>query len=58
MVGGGKYAVDVCRPLFDALHQVSARSRTNDRDNFTWYPEEYGWMHCGDPGAGHFVDGA
>ena len=56
MVGGGKYAVDVCRPLFDALAPgISAAPRTNDRDSFTWYPEEYGWMHCGDPGAGHFV---
>ena len=56
MVGGGKYAVDVCRPLFDALAPgISAAPRTNDGDRFTWYPEEYGWMHCGDPGAGHFV---
>ena len=22
---------------------------------YTLYPEEYGWMHCGGPGAGHFV---
>ena len=56
MVGGGKSAVDVCRPLFDALAPgISAAPRTNDSDNFTWYPEEFGWMHCGDPGAGHFV---
>ena len=56
MVGGGKSAVDVCRPLFDALAPgIGGAPRTSDRDNFTWYPEEYGWMHCGDPGAGHFV---
>jgi 6-phosphogluconate dehydrogenase len=56
MVGGGKPAVDVCRPLFDALSPgIHASPRTNDGDNFTWYPEEYGWMHCGDAGAGHFV---
>ena len=51
-----KAAVDVCRPLFDALSPgINASPRTNDGDNFTWYPEEYGWMHCGDAGAGHFV---
>ena len=55
MVGGGKYAVDVCRPIFDALAPgIGAAPRTGDRD-YIWYPEEYGWMHCGDPGAGHFV---
>ena len=34
MVGGGKYAVDVCRPLFDALAPgISAAPRTNDGDS-------------------------
>jgi 6-phosphogluconate dehydrogenase len=57
MVGGGSTAVDVCRPLFDALAPgIGAAPRTGNTDtNFTWYPEEYGWMHCGDAGAGHFV---
>ena len=55
MVGGGKSAVDVCRPVFDALAPgMDGAPRTNNRD-FTWYPEEYGWMYCGGPGAGHFV---
>jgi len=55
MVGGGGTAVDVCRPLFDALAPgIGAAPRTGNT-NFTWYPEEYGWMHCGGPGAGHFV---
>ena len=55
MVGGSDTAVSVCRPIFDALAPgISAAPRTGDRD-FTWYPEEYGWMFCGGPGAGHFV---
>ena len=56
MVGGSDTAVSVCRPIFDALSPgISAAPRTSDRDDFTWYPEEYGWMYCGGPGAGHFV---
>ena len=55
MVGGTDTAVSVCRPIFDALAPgIGAAPRTGDRD-FTWYPEEYGWMFCGGPGAGHFV---
>jgi len=55
MVGGTDTAVSVCRPIFDALAPgINAAPRTGDRD-FTWYPEEFGWMFCGGPGAGHFV---
>ena len=55
MVGGSDTAVSVCRPIFDALAPgIDAAPRTGDR-NFTWYPEEYGWMFCGPAGAGHFV---
>ena len=55
MVGGGSSAVDVCRPLFDALSPgIGAAPRTRDGD-YTWYPEEYGWIYAGGPGAGHFV---
>ena len=54
MVGGGNTAVDTCRPMFDALAPgVNAAPRTQPDSNFTWYPEEYGWMHCGPAGAGH-----
>ena len=56
MVGGGNTAVDTCRPIFDALAPgIHAAPRTQPDSNFTWYPEEYGWMHCGPAGAGHFV---
>ena len=55
MVGGGGTAVDACRSIFDALSPgINAAPRTGDKD-YLWYPEEYGWMHCGGPGAGHFV---
>ena len=56
MVGGSDTAVSVCRPIFDALAPgIDAAPRTTDRRGYELYPEEYGWMHCGDPGAGHFV---
>ena len=56
MVGGSDTPVRTCRPIFDALAPgIDAAPRTCDRDGYTLYPEEYGWMHCGGPGAGHFV---
>ena len=56
MVGGGDYAVSTCERIFNALAPgVFAAPRTQPDSDFTWYPEEYGWMHCGGPGAGHFV---
>ena len=56
MVGGANSAVSTCRPIFDALAPgISAAPRTCDRDGYTLYPEEFGWIHAGAPGAGHFV---
>ncbi len=56
MVGGSDSAVSVCRPLFDALAPgINAAPRTNDRDEYILYPEEYGWIYAGKAGAGHFV---
>ena len=56
MVGGADTAVRTCRTLFDALAPgIAAAPRTCNRDGYTLHPEEYGWMHCGGPGAGHFV---
>jgi 6-phosphogluconate dehydrogenase len=56
MVGGSDSAVSVCRPLFDALAPgIAAAPRTNDRDGYFLYPEEYGWIYAGKAGAGHFV---
>ena len=56
MVGGANHAVSVCRPIFDALAPgIISAPRTCSRDGYELYPEEHGWMHCGGPGAGHFV---
>ena len=54
MVGGASGAVSVCAPIFRALAPgISAAPRT---DTFTRATSaEYGWLHCGGPGAGHFV---
>ena len=55
MVGGTNHAISACRPIFDALAPgISAAPRTGD-GSYVMYPEEFGWIHCGDPGAGHFV---
>jgi 6-phosphogluconate dehydrogenase len=56
MVGGADHAVSTCRPLFDALSPgIGGAPRLPGRDDYVLYPEEYGWMYCGGPGAGHFV---
>jgi 6-phosphogluconate dehydrogenase len=55
MVGGSDSAVSTCRTLFDALSPgIKGADRTHD-GSYVWYPEEWGWMHCGAAGAGHFV---
>ena len=54
MVGGGNTAVATCKSIFDALAPgISAAERTRPDDYVT--PAEKGWLHCGGPGAGHFV---
>ncbi len=55
MVGGDEGAVTRLAPVFDTLSPgFDAAPRTPGR---TGEPsrEERGWMHCGAPGAGHFV---
>ena len=54
MVGGASGAVSVCSPIFRALAPgIGAATRTDPYTNAT--SAEYGWLHCGGPGAGHFV---
>ena len=54
MVGGTNTAVSVCAPIFRALAPgIGAASRTDPKSLKT--SAEYGWLHCGGPGAGHFV---
>ena len=54
MVGGGDTAVTTCKSIFDALAPgVDAAERTAPSSYLT--NAELGWLHCGGPGAGHFV---
>jgi len=54
MVGGSNTAVSVCAPIFRALAPgIGAAPRTDPLSYST--SAEYGWLHCGGPGAGHFV---
>ena len=54
MVGGPNGAVSVCAPIFRALAPgIASAPRTDPESRAT--SAEYGWLHCGGPGAGHFV---
>ncbi|HXE43737.1 MAG TPA: decarboxylating 6-phosphogluconate dehydrogenase [Conexibacter sp.] len=55
MIGGDAEAVQRLAPIFGALAPgVEAAPRTPGRDGELQAGEE-GWLHCGPPGAGHFV---
>ncbi len=55
MIGGVKAAVDRLRPIFEAVAPgVDAAARTPGREGEP-APAEHGYLHCGPPGAGHFV---
>jgi 6-phosphogluconate dehydrogenase len=55
MVGGDDAAVERLIPVFEALAPgVGEAVRTPGRKGRP-APEEKGWLHCGPPGAGHFV---
>ena len=54
MVGGANTAISSCSKIFRALAPgIASVSRTDPLSNST--SAEYGWLHCGGPGAGHFV---
>ena len=54
MVGGADYAVSTCAPIFRALAPgIASAPRTDPMSHAT--SAEYGWLHCGPAGAGHFV---
>ena len=54
MVGGANTAVSTCSPIFRALAPgIGSAPRTDPTTRAT--SAEYGWLHCGPPGAGHFV---
>ena len=54
MVGGTNGAVSVCAPIFRALAPGIASAPRTDADSYVT-SAEHGWLHCGPPGAGHFV---
>lgn len=55
MIGGEAAIVDRLRPVFEALAPgVDAEPRTAGRAGDP-APSEYGYLHCGPAGAGHFV---
>jgi 6-phosphogluconate dehydrogenase len=55
MIGGDPAAVRRLEPIFTALAPgVDAAPRTPGRTGPA-SPAEQGWLHCGPPGAGHFV---
>jgi 6-phosphogluconate dehydrogenase len=55
MIGGDPEAVRRLEPIFTALAPgVDAAPRTPGRTGPA-SPAEQGWLHCGPPGAGHFV---
>ena len=54
MVIGGDTAVTTCKRIFDALAPgIDTAPRTAPGSYLT--NAELGWLHCGGPGAGHFV---
>ena len=54
MVGGANTAVSTCSPIFRALAPgIGSAPRTDPTTRAT--SAGYGWLHCGPPGAGHFV---
>ena len=55
MVGGSEHAVERLTPIFETLAPgVDSVARTEGRSGDP-APAERGWLHCGPPGAGHFV---
>src|SRR5205085_547605 len=55
MIGGEEGIVSHLDPIFRTLSPgVDTAPRTPGRDGSP-APEEFGYLHCGDHGAGHFV---
>jgi 6-phosphogluconate dehydrogenase len=55
MIGGEDSPVQRLEPIFDALAPpMDSAPRTPGRDGAASQPEN-GYLHCGGPGAGHFV---
>jgi 6-phosphogluconate dehydrogenase len=55
MVGGEDEPVARLAPLFTSLAPGLGRAERTPGRSGDPAPEELGWLHCGPPGAGHFV---
>jgi 6-phosphogluconate dehydrogenase len=55
MIGGDKEAVMRLDPVFRTLAPGVAAAPRTDEKNAALTPAEYGYLHCGPAGAGHFV---
>ena len=56
MIGGEKEPVERIDPIFSVLAPgVASAVRTQGRENSAPSRAESGYLHCGAPGAGHFV---
>jgi 6-phosphogluconate dehydrogenase len=55
MVGGDDEAVERLVPVLEALAPGPGEAPRTPGRTGEHAPEEQGWLHCGPPGAGHFV---
>lgn len=55
MIGGTDEAVQRLEPIFEALAPGVDSAPRSLTDDGPLRPGESGWLHCGPPGAGHFV---
>jgi 6-phosphogluconate dehydrogenase len=55
MVGGDDEAVERLIPVLEALAPGTGEAPRTPGRSGDPAPEEHGWLHCGPPGAGHFV---
>lgn len=55
MIGGEKDVVERLDPVFKSLAPGIAAAARTDASDSTPSPAEYGYLHCGPSGAGHFV---
>jgi 6-phosphogluconate dehydrogenase len=55
MVGGDDEAVERLAPFLEALAPGTGDAPRTPGRKGKPAPEEQGWLHCGPPGAGHFV---
>ena len=54
MIGGTTTAVSSCSTIFSSLAPGVNSALRTDPDSYVT-SAEHGWLHCGPPGAGHFV---